>query len=84
MEVDDGEDISEEAKRLRRVRKIASAPTEADRTEHERTHLPYRSWRPFSVARRGTADPHVRSKDDEERTIPGALRLLLYAETSWR
>ena len=61
---------SEESHKLSRVKRIPKAPSDHEREEHDRIHLPYRSWCPSCVAGRGVADGHF-SQEKEERSIPG-------------
>ena len=69
-EVGEKEDESEEARRIKLQRRKVKAPTEKEREEHYRTHLPYRSWCPVCVAGRGAQDSHRNTGEEEERTIP--------------
>ena len=39
-----------------------SEPTRAERTEHEKTHLPYRSWCQVCVMAKGREDAHSETK----------------------
>ena len=47
------------------VRDPGSA-TQAELDEHEKTHLPYRSWCPVCVMAKGKADSHFPSKSAEK------------------
>lgn len=60
------EEESEEARSIRIQRRKVRAPTLSERIEHNRTHLPYRSWCPCCVAARGTDDRHVTAKEEEK------------------
>ena len=64
------ESETEEARRIRIQRRKARAPTLREQEEHNRTHLPYRSWCPTCVAGRGVQDGHRQKDEDEERTMP--------------
>ena len=48
-----------------RRRHCDKAPTQREREEHARTHLPYRTWCPECVAGRGRDGPHKSSPQDE-------------------
>ena len=63
------DEVSDEARKLKKLRMAVKAPTAAEREEHNRTHLPYRSWCPVCIAGRGVADHH-RKSEEEERTQP--------------
>ena len=64
-EEEDDDKTSEEARKVYKRRHCDRPPTERDRVDHARTHLPYRTWCPACVAGRGRASPHPRSPQDE-------------------
>ena len=43
-----------------------SMPTRAEREEHEKTHLPFRSWCRHCVRGKGKAMPHGKKQDEGE------------------
>ena len=47
------EDISEEARVVIKKRHCDKPPTQRERDDHRRLHLPYRTWCPECVAGRG-------------------------------
>jgi hypothetical protein len=51
------QEVSEEARSVCKKRHCDKAPTQSERDEHRRTHLPYRSWCPECVAGRGRDAP---------------------------
>lgn len=68
---------SEEDVERARVMRNPRQPTEAERDEHEATHMPYREWCPACVRGRGISDQHQRHRPHitdaavpEEAAIP--------------
>ena len=56
--MDDKEEQSEESRAARVGQKKMMTPTLAEREEHERTHIPYRSWCRHGVAARASNPAH--------------------------
>ena len=57
-EMDDKEEPSEESRAVRVGQKRIITPTLKERQEHERTHIPYRSWCRHCVAARASNPAH--------------------------
>ena len=57
-DMDDKEEQSEESRAVRVGQKKKMTPTLAEREEHERTHIPYRSWCKHCVAARASNPAH--------------------------
>ena len=57
-DMDDKEEQSEESRAVRVGQKKTMTPTLAEREEHERTHIPYRSWCRHCVAARASNPAH--------------------------
>ena len=53
--MDDKEEQSEESRAVRVGQKKMMTPTLAERKEHERTHIPHRSWCRHTVSLHGQA-----------------------------
>ena len=53
-EEEDDDKTSEEARKVHKRRHCDGPPTERERVEHARTHLPCRTWCPACVARTRT------------------------------
>ena len=68
LEVDDDELEVEEA-RVAKTARDPLAPTQAEWTAHQATHLPFRSWCPECVAGRRDNPAH-KKRVDEERMVP--------------
>ena len=64
-EEEDDDKTSEEARKVHKRRHCDRPPTERERGDHARTHLPYRTWCPACVAGRGRASPYPGSPQDE-------------------
>ena len=65
----DEEKIEEEpSEETRPMRKMLDPklPTEEERDDHYKRHLPFRAWCRHCVRGRGNAEPHSKSKDDSE------------------
>ena len=56
--MDDKEEQSEESRAVRVGQKKTVKPTLAEREEHERTHIPYRSWCRHCVSARASNPAH--------------------------
>ena len=56
--LDDREEQSEESRAVRVGQRKTTTPTLAEREEHERTHIPYRSWCRHCVAARASNPAH--------------------------
>ena len=65
--VDD--EIEVEEARVAKTARDPLAPTQAEWTAHQATHLPYRSWCPECVAGRRDNPAH-KKRADEERMLP--------------
>ena len=57
-DMDDKEEQSEESRAVRAGQKKSMTPTLAEREEHARTHIPYRSWCRHCVAARASNPAH--------------------------
>ena len=55
------EEEEETEVRMPKILRDPGEPTKAERDEHEKLHLPYRSWCPDCVAGRAREDPHRRA-----------------------
>ena len=79
-DMDDKEEQSEESRAVRLEQKKTLTPTLAEREEHERTHIPYRSWCRHCVAARATNPAHRGRKFanavEDDRHETSELRLL--------
>ena len=45
-------------------------PTEAEREEHEKSHLPWRSWRSDCVGSGAVSQPHHPTPEDPRNNVP--------------
>ena len=52
-----------------------SEPTRTERLEHEKTHLPYRSWCKVCVMAKGREDPHSETKKLRRQRGPGMAKV---------
>ena len=59
---DEGEDTEEPMER--KIALDVKTPKRSEIDEHEKTHLPFRSWCKICVKGRGVASPHARIQDD--------------------
>ena len=67
--VKDIEDIVAEASA--NARRAPKEPTEAEKSKHEATHIPYRSWCKHCVRGRGRCKPHSsKRRNHEDAAIP--------------
>ena len=62
--------VSEETKSVK-MKKTPRQPSQREREEHERTHLPFRDWCTHCIKAKSRNDPHKRERDrcDERRGI---------------
>ena len=65
----DADEIAEEARKPLMVQAPVQ-PTRAERDEHEKTHMPYRSWCVHCVRGRGRSDAHKTNPVKEEYRKP--------------
>ena len=61
----ESEEEEEEGRTPKGVR-APTGPTKAEREEHERCHIPYRSWCRYCVRGRGRNKPHKKAQGEEE------------------
>ena len=57
---------SEETKSVK-MKKTPRQPSQREREEHERTHLPFRDWCTHCIKAKSRNDPHKRDRRDERR-----------------
>ena len=53
------------------TRRAPAAPSEQEKLDHERLHVPFRSWCPHCFAGAAKASPHPTTMTEEDRAIPG-------------
>ena len=49
--------------------RVPASPSEAERVEHDKTHLPFKAWCPVCVAAKADIPPHrrVQTREDPDR-----------------
>ena len=65
----DAEDPGSEETKAVKMKKTPKQPSQREREEHERTHLPFRDWCTHCIKAKSRNDPHKRETDvmkDEE------------------
>ena len=84
--MDDKEEQSEESRAVRVGRKKTVTPTLTEQEEHERAHIPYRSWCRHCVAARASNPAHRIRKFAKRRSRmrheTSKLRVLFYARSA--
>ena len=64
------EELEEEAAAIRPQRRCHPRPSAQELRDHERTHLPYRTWCAACVAGRGLNTRHSTDKGDKKIALP--------------
>ena len=79
------DETSEEVRKIRQIRK-PNEPTAQERLEHDRVHLPFRSWCEICVKGRGK-EPHYKHEDADRAMFSVVIDFFFIAdgkgETKW-
>ena len=80
---------SEETKSVK-MKKTPRQPSQREREEHERTHLPFRDWCTHCIKAKSRNDPHKRETDvmKDEESIENAISTVSFdyratSTTNW-